>query len=92
MSDTNEDGVLIHGGDNEIYFIPSQRLDEFRVDAEDAADAQSSFEAIEGEVAGFNQFDLKPGVVSMTAFRGPVGEVTGTRSVAKPSVMYVLSS
>lgn len=92
MADTNEDGVLIHGDGDEVYFIPTERLGEFRVDDDAAAEARSSFEAIESEVSGFalQGFDLKPGVVSMTAFRGPLAAKGDRGTLGKTKTMYSL--
>ncbi len=92
MAESNEDGVLLHGSDNEVYFIPSDRLAEFRVEGEAAADARAGFDAMEDDVAGFalKGFDLKPGVVSLTAFRGPLA-VQGERgTLGKTKKMYSL--
>jgi hypothetical protein len=96
MADTNEDGVLINDGDA-VYFIPSERLGEFRVDDDAAAGAQAGFEALDSEVSGFAMeqfaskgFDLKPGVVSMTAFRGPLAVKGDRGTLGKTKTMYSL--
>ena len=87
--DDVEQGVLIQGGDDAIYFIPSDRLDEFRVEDEAGAKAQASIEKIaeerEAEVAGYSMsFNLMPGVTSLRAFEG--GLVGGTTK--KTKTMY----
>lgn len=84
------DGMLIQGTDGAIYFIPSERLEEFRVSDEGSAKARESIEHLEAEVAGFDSlsFDLKPGVATLKAFEGPLA--FGGPKVSKTKTMYQL--
>ena len=91
-----QDGMIIEGSNQAIYFIPSDRLDEFRVDDAAAAPARDSIEHIEGEVSGFSfkemDFGLKPGISSLRAFEGPLrmegmGDMGTTK---KTKTMYSL--
>src|SRR5689334_1060117 len=84
-------GTLFQGSDGAIYFIPADRLEEFRVPEDASATARRSFESMESEVAGFGManFGLMPGIATLPAFEGPLGVVD--RSVLhKTKTMYQL--
>lgn len=79
MATEQQDGLLLQGTDGDVYFIPADRMSEFRVADEDAAGVKEALGAIdrdEDEVSGFSfqpQQELKTGVSPVLAFSGPLG-------------------
>lgn len=78
MSEEQEDGTLLQGSDGAVYFIPADRMSEFRVADEEATGVREALGELdsEDEVSGFS-FDqirpLKQGVRPLKAFEGPLG-------------------
>lgn len=78
MSDQADDavqGTLFQGSDGSIYFIPHDKLDEFRVPDENAVGVREALDQIDGEVAGFGflKEQLRSDVRQLKAFEGPLG-------------------
>lgn len=77
MATEQENGLLLQGADGDVYFIPADRMSEFRVADEDAVGVKSALDDIEGdEVSGFTgipEQGLKTGVAPVLAFEGPLG-------------------
>lgn len=76
MAHEQEDGIMLQGADGDLYFIPAERMSEFRVADEDAVGVKTALEDIgSAEVSGFStmQTDLKEGVSAVLAFQGPIG-------------------
>lgn len=79
MADEQEDGTLLQGADGAVYFIPSERMAEFRVADEQAAgvrEALGELDTDDSEVAGFSFEQIRPlkdGVRPLKAFEGPLG-------------------
>lgn len=77
MSEEQEQGMLLQGADGAVYFIPQERMSEFRVADEESAGVRDALAEIDDdEVSGF-QFEqyrpLKSGVQQLKAFQGPLG-------------------
>jgi hypothetical protein len=87
-------GLMVAGSDGAIYFIPSDRLGEFRVPDEGTEKTRESLENLDSEVAGFSMlsFDLKPGVTTLKAFEGPLGVKDLSAVVKKTKTMYNLGA
>jgi len=79
MPDEQEDGTLLQGGDGAVYFIPADRMAEFRVADEQSAgvrEALAEIDSADDEVAGFSFEQMRPlkqGVRPLKAFEGPLG-------------------
>lgn len=78
MAEEQEDGTLLQGGDGAVYFIPTDRMAEFRVADEQSAGVREALQELDDddEVSGFSFRALKPlksGVQPLKAFEGPLG-------------------
>lgn len=78
MEEDQEQGTLLQGGDGSVYFIPAERLAEFRVADEASAGVREALAEIDtdDEVGGFSFQQLRPlkeGVQPLKAFEGPLG-------------------
>lgn len=79
MSESEEQaqGTMLQGSDGTVYFIPHDRLSEFRVADEDSAGVRQELEKVDSEVSGFgldaSSPKLKDGVFALRAFEGPIG-------------------
>ena len=77
MTSEQENGLLLQAADGDVYFIPADRMTEFRVADEDAVGVKDALGDLdEDEVSGFAQrppADLKIGVSPVRAFQGPLG-------------------
>lgn len=78
MSEEQEDGTLLQGGDGAVYFIPADRMAEFRVADEESVGVREALDDMndDAEVAGFKFEEVRPlkeGVRPLKAFQGPLG-------------------
>jgi hypothetical protein len=85
MSETSElqNGVLLQGEDGAVYFVPDDRLDEFRVSEANSAKVRKLLESDEvsgfdfGRLAPSSTFELAPNVRPLPAFQGPLRRLPG---------------
>ena len=72
MADIN--GALLQDDNGNLYFIPDEKLAEFRVPDEQGQRARTDLASLDSEVSGFaSPRPLAPGVTSLRAFQGPLG-------------------
>ena len=97
MTDTSDvkNGILLQGRDSELYFVPQDRLEEFRVGEGEAMKVRKQLEELDAdEVSGFNfsssNLELAPNVHQLPAFEGPLGRLPDIDEVSdnSPTLIY----
>jgi len=78
MANDQENGTLLQGGDGAVYFIPADRMSEFRVADDESVGVRAALDEMDSddEVSGFSFQELRPlkdGVQPLKAFQGPLG-------------------